>query len=67
MSTSLMTGIFIFVIAQGVVATNLVLTLRRERDAHGKTSPSKLLLALLPMLVVDAVFVVWLLRQLKII
>lgn len=67
MPSSFITGIVIFVIAQSIVAANLVFTLRRERAENGKVAPPKLLLALLPMLVVDAVFIVWLLRQLKVI
>jgi protein-S-isoprenylcysteine O-methyltransferase Ste14 len=66
MSSSFITGIVIFVIAQSVVAANLVFTLRREREANGKIAPAKLLLALLPMLVVDAMFIVWLLGQLNV-
>ena len=63
----LVTGIIIFVIVQGMVATNLVFTLRRERAVNGKVALPKLLLALLPVLVVDAVFVIWLLRRLEVI
>ena len=63
----LVTGIVVFVIVQSIVAANLVFSLRRERVANGKVAPAKLGLALLPILVVDAVFIVWLLRQLEII
>ncbi len=60
------TGIVIFVIVQSVIAANLVFTLRREREANGKIVPSKLLLALMPMLVVDIIFILWLLNQLNV-
>ncbi len=53
-------------IAQSIVAASLVFSLRRERAQNGQVTPFKLLLAVLPMLVVDAVFIVWLLRQLKV-
>lgn len=66
MSSSFITGIVVFVIVQSVVAANFVVTLRREREANGKVAPSKMLIALLPMLVVDVIFIVWLLRQLKV-
>lgn len=66
MSSSFITGIIIFVIAQSIVAANLVFILRREREATGKIAVPKLLLALLPMIVVDIIFIVWLLRQLNV-
>jgi hypothetical protein len=66
MSSSFITGIAIFVVAQSVVAANLVFALRREREINGKIAPAKMLLALLPMLVVDAIFIVWLLGQLNV-
>jgi hypothetical protein len=56
-----------FVIAQSMVAANLVFTLRREREANGRIPPSKMMLALLPVIVVDGIFIVWLLRQLKVV
>jgi hypothetical protein len=66
MSSSFITGIIIFVIAQSVVAANLIFTLRRERAATGTVAPAKMLFALLPMFVVDIIFILWLLRQLKV-
>jgi hypothetical protein len=59
-------GIIIFVIVQSIVAANLVFSLRRDREENGKVTPAKLVLALLPVLVVDAVFVGWLLRHLEV-
>ena len=62
----LITGIIIFVVVQGLVAVNLIFTLRRERESNGRVAPQKMLLALLPMIVVDIIFILWLMRQLRV-
>jgi heme/copper-type cytochrome/quinol oxidase subunit 4 len=63
----LITGIIIFAVVQGLVAVNLIFTLRREREANGQIAPQKMLLALLPMIVADIIFIFWMMRQLKIV
>jgi heme/copper-type cytochrome/quinol oxidase subunit 4 len=60
----LITGVIIFAAVQGLVATNLIFTLRGERKANGQIAPQKMLVALLPMIVVDIIFILWLMRQL---
>jgi heme/copper-type cytochrome/quinol oxidase subunit 4 len=62
----LIIGILIFAAVQGLVAVNLILTLRGEREENGRIAPQKMLLALLPMIVVDSVFILWLMRQLRV-
>lgn len=63
----LITGIIIFAAVQGLVAVNLIFTLRREREATGQIAPQKMFVALLPMVVVDIVFILWLMRQLRVV
>lgn len=62
----LVTGIIIFALVQGLVAVNLIFTLRRERETNGQIAPQKMFIALLPMIVVDVVFILWLMRQLRV-
>jgi heme/copper-type cytochrome/quinol oxidase subunit 4 len=63
----LIIGILIFAAVQGLVAMNLIFTLRGEREANGRIAPQKMFIALLPMIVVDIIFILWLVRQLKIV
>jgi heme/copper-type cytochrome/quinol oxidase subunit 4 len=63
----LIIGIIIFAAVQGLVATNLIFTLRREREANGQIAPQKMFITLLPMIVVDIIFILWLMRQLRVV
>lgn len=63
----LITGIVIFALVQGLVAVNLIFTLRREREANGQIASQKMFVALLPMIVVDIVFILWLMRQVRVV
>jgi heme/copper-type cytochrome/quinol oxidase subunit 4 len=62
----LVTGMIIFAAVQGLVAVNLIFTLRREREANGRIAAQKMFIALLPMIVVDSVFILWLMGQLRV-
>jgi heme/copper-type cytochrome/quinol oxidase subunit 4 len=63
----LVTGMIIFAVAQGLIAVNLIFTLRRKREANGQIAPQKMFVALLPMIVVDIIFILWLMRQLRVV
>jgi hypothetical protein len=58
----LITAVILFAVFQSVTALNLVFTIRRERAMNGSVSSSKLMVALLPIIAIDVVFALWLLR-----